>query len=408
MSVHLGMSDDDFLNAPPPAVEAPVSGPTAEELAALEAERDKGLELEDPVLEEIVEPELTAEELAAKALEDEANAAASEGKGEVVLTDEEQLAAKPPAKAPELKDPKLDENGKPVVEVPPKVDTPPASAEPKDIDYKAEYEKLMQPLTANGKKIDLRDPSELVKLAQQGANYTQKMQQLAPHRKALLMLQNNGIDESQLDYLISLSKKDPVAIQKLVKESGLNPLDIDVEVEPAFKGGSHVVTDEAAHFQEMLDNMVSTPEGVATLQVINTTWDQASKDALYTDPGIASTILEQKSNGVYDVITAEVERYRMLGEIPAGTSFLQAYKQVGDHLVKTGGFASLVEKNEPVKQTPAAPVATRVVAPKPVVSNDEKAKAATASRAAPRQAKVIQNPLEMSDEDFLKQFNGRL
>lgn len=398
MSV-LGMSDDDFLNTPPPQVEEVVTPPSAEEVVALEAERDTGL-----TEEVVVEPKVTPEPVVEETTDEEKLAAAAKEVSGEVLTDAEQLAATPPAKAPELTDPKLDETGKPVVETPA---TPPVSEAPKEVDFKAEYEKLMQPLNANGKKIEIRSPEELVKLAQQGANYTQKMQQLAPHRKLLLMCQNNGIDETQLGYLIDLNKKDPAAIQKLVKESGLNPLDIDTEVEPAYKGGSHQVTDEAANFHEMLDTMTASPEGVATLQVLNT-WDQASKDALFAEPAIATTIHEQKLNGVYDAIAAEVERYRMLGEIPAGVSFLQAYKQVGDHMVKTGGFASLVEKKTPLTQTPAAPVATRVAAPAPVVSNSDKAKAASQSRATPRQAKVLQNPLEMSDEEFLKQMNGRL
>ena len=41
------------------------------------------------------------------------------------------------------------------------------------------------------------------------------------------MLENAGItDENQLAYLIDLSNKNPQAIQKLVKDSGIDPLDM--------------------------------------------------------------------------------------------------------------------------------------------------------------------------------------
>ncbi len=66
-------------------------------------------------------------------------------------------------------------------------------------DYKALYEKVMAPLKANGKTIDIKSPEELIQLAQMGANYTRKMQAIAPHRKVLLMLENNGLlDEGKL------------------------------------------------------------------------------------------------------------------------------------------------------------------------------------------------------------------
>lgn len=56
--------------------------------------------------------------------------------------------------------------------------------------------------------IELRDSSEAVQLMQKGANYTRKMQDIAPHRKVLLMLENNGLlDEGKLSYLIDLEKK---------------------------------------------------------------------------------------------------------------------------------------------------------------------------------------------------------
>jgi hypothetical protein len=269
---------------------------------------------------------------------------------------------------------------------------------PPAIDYEAAFKNMMKPLRANGKDIELRDPEELIKLAQQGANFTQKMQQLAPHRKALMMLQNNGIDESRLSFLIDLDKKNPEAIKQLIKDAGINPLDIDPDVAPAYQSGNHRVSDEEANFQSALDNMTSSDEGRATLQVINSTWDQASKDMLWKNPEIMSIMHEAKQSGVYDVIATEVERRRILGQLPVGMSFVQAYKTVGDQMV--------AEKPAPV-QTAPVPVATRVAAPKPD-ANNAKAQAAAATRTTQRQAKVLVNPLAMSDDEFLKQFQNRL
>jgi hypothetical protein len=143
----------------------------------------------------------------------------------------------------------------------------------------------MAPFKANGKLIQLKDPSEVIQLMQMGANYTRKLQDIQPHRKVLLMLENNGLlDEGKLSFLIDLEKKNPEAIKKLVKDAGIDPMDIDTSSEPAYSEGNHLVSDEESGFRQVLDEMVSSETGKETVKLINTDWDQASKEALWKSP----------------------------------------------------------------------------------------------------------------------------
>lgn len=284
-------------------------------------------------------------------------------------------------------------------------------------DYKAFYEKIMAPLKANGKTIELRNPEEAIQLMQMGANYTRKMQALAPHRKMLLMLENNGLlDEGKLSYLIDLDKKNPEAIKKLIKDAGLDPQEIDLDDPKAkpYLEGNHRVSDEEAGFRAVLDELSSNPEGKTTLQVIQTQWDQASKEVLWKQPDVMTLIHQQRENGIYDRIATELERQRSLGQIPPNVPFLHAYKAIGDQLAAAGGFDDLV-KPAPVQQQPAqpaaAPVATTVAKPKPAVANGDKVSAASPTRSTPRKAETTVNPLALSDDEFMKQveqFQGRL
>ena len=59
-------------------------------------------------------------------------------------------------------------------------------------DYKAFHDKMMAPFVANGKTIQLQSVDEAIQLMQMGANYTRKMQSIAPHRKVLMMLEKMG------------------------------------------------------------------------------------------------------------------------------------------------------------------------------------------------------------------------
>ncbi|MNK94256.1 hypothetical protein D3C87_1144530 [compost metagenome] len=376
----LSMSDEDFLKLDsPPVVEAP---------ASTEGEQQPAIVPVEPVVEAtppaqepapVVEPVVETPVVPPVEVPD----------GAPVVEGEQQQA--------------------PAVEPAPVVETP--TQEEQAPDYKAMYEGLLAPIKANGKEIQLKSHAELVQLAQQGANYTRKMQDIAPHRKTLLMLENNGIDQEQLSFLIDLSKKDPAAIQKFLKDSEINPLDIDVDAEPSYKGGNHRVTDEEANFRAAIDDATASETGRVVLQAINGTWDQASKELLFSQPGILETMIQQQDAGFYERIAGEVDRRRVLGQIPSGMNFLQAYKAVGDQMVAAGQMQDLIEKVAPPVQTPpvaAAPVAVRVAPVKPAVVPNAKAEAAAPTRAAPNAAKKLVNPLAMDDDEFMKTFQHRL
>ncbi len=280
-----------------------------------------------------------------------------------------------------------------------------------DPTYEAFYKKVMTPFQANGRTVELKTPEEAIQLMQMGANYTKKMQELAPVRKIVTMLQNNELlDEGKLSFLIDLSKKDPEAIKKLVKDAGIDPMDIDTSVEPAYRAGNHRVSDEEVAFRSTLDDIQSTPEGKETIKVIHGSWDQVSKDAIWKNPAIMATINEQRGNGIYGRVVAEVERRRMLGQIQENIPFLQAYQVIGNELAQANAFADLAPKPA-VPAAPPVPVATRVAAPKPVVANGDRVAAASQTRSTPGAVKEVSNPLAMSDADFEKrfaQFQGRV
>lgn len=272
--------------------------------------------------------------------------------------------------------------------------------------YEELYKKIMAPFKANGKMIDLKDPSEAIQLMQMGANYTRKLQELQPQRKLLLMLQNNGLlDEEKLSFLIDLEKRNPEAIKKLVKEAGIDPLDIDTSVESTYQTGNHKVTDDESNFRHVLDEIGSTPDGKVTLQAINDGWDQASKEVLWKQPELMTTMHNQREAGVYQIVVEEIQRQKVLGKLSPNTSFIDAYKLVGDSLLETSAFDHLpaIQQLKP-KRTP---VATRVASSKPATVNNDKASAASPSRSTPRNATTV-NPLSVSDEDFLKQMEHRL
>jgi hypothetical protein len=400
----LDMSDEDILNmAAPPAVEAAPADPAG-------SGSDPAPSGAEPA------PKDPADADPAPAGGDDPKPG-EPGTGAADPSDEEIEGQDPPAAD------KGKEGGEaaPTNKDEPKPDATSGGGEPApaavelSVDDKAGlFDQIMKPFKANGKTIELRSPEEAIQLMQMGANYTKKLQDLQPHRKVLMMLESNGLlDEGKLSYLIDIDRKDPAAIQKLLKDSGINPLEIDADADPAYVEGSHRISDAEANFRTTLDELSSNPMGSETLKAINTTWDEASKQALWQSPEIMTVIHQQREAGVYDVIATEVDRQRTLGHIPANTPFLEAYKTVGDAMAQAAIEAAGGTGGQPTGATGSSTaqpqvLATKTAAPKSQVTNGDQASAASPTRSSSKTAEVKPNPLAMSDEEFLKSMENRL
>lgn len=275
-----------------------------------------------------------------------------------------------------------------------------------EVDYKAEYEKLMKPFKANGRDIQVSSVDDAIALMQMGANYNKKMAALKPNMKLMKMLENNDLlSEEKLNYLIDLSRKDAGAINKLIKESGIDPLTLDTEKAEGYTPKSYKVDEREIELDMVLEQIQHTPAYPKTLEVVSKQWDPASRQVVANSPQLLKIINDHVDRGIYDVIAAEVERERIFGRLN-GMSDIEAYRQVGDSIQARGGFDHLVQKRtEQGQQAPTRPV---VVQPKPKSADDSKLremrKAASTSKPASASATPASdfNPLALSDEEFSK------
>lgn len=281
-----------------------------------------------------------------------------------------------------------------------------AAQEESAIDYKKEYEKLLAPFVANGKEIRVNNVADAVSLMQMGANYNKKMAALKPNLKLLKLLESNGLlSEERVGFLIDLEKKNPDAINKLIKESGIDPMDLDAEKANDYKPTVRTVDDKELELDAVLEEIQDTPSYSKTIQVVGKEWDAASKQTVANSPSILKIINNHMQSGVYDVIQEEIERERMFGRLQ-GLSDIEAYRQVGDAIQARNGFAHLnVNANGQGQQASANP---RVVQPKPKKVDEEKLKekrrAASTAKPTGSNPKVAGdfNPLALSDEEFSK------
>lgn len=373
---YLGMSDEDIIkNGAPKFDEVPEK--EQEETNEVVAESEEN----ESANEDKEDAEDSEEAVGDKPNADDAvDAAATESKAEVIKE------SKPEVKA----------------------DAKPTETETKqEVDYKAVYEKILAPFKANGREIAVSSVDDAIALMQMGANYNKKMEALKPNLKLLKMLEkNNMLNAERISFLIDLEKKNPEAINKLVKDSGIDPLDLNAEKAGGYQPKSYTVDDKEMELDAVLEELQATPTYSRTLDVVSNKWDGTSKRVIADTPQILKIINTHMENGVYDLIHAEMERERMFGRL-SGLSDIDAYKQVGDSIQARGGFNHLISSGN---QTQPKPV---VVQPKPKVQDDSKLKdkrlaASTSKPAGSNNSAKDYNPLSMSDEEFSKLLSKKL
>lgn len=271
-----------------------------------------------------------------------------------------------------------------------------------EIDYKAAYEKLTRPFRANGKEIQVKNIDDAIALMQMGANYNKKMAALKPNLKLLKLLETNDLlSEEKLSFLIDLQKKNPAAISKLIKESGIDPLDLDESKAADYKPSVRRIDDREIELDQVLEEIQDSPAFNKTLHVVSKEWDQTSRQIIAEQPQILKVLNAHMENGIFDMIAKELEHERMMGRL-AGLSDIEAYRKIGDAINARGGFNSLGRQGN---TAPAAKPMMPPSKPKPESVEKVKEKKRAASPTAvstPKASPKEFNPLAMSDEEFSK------
>ena len=377
----LGLSDTEFLEKDP---------------AELLAETD-----EKPAEQEIESSDQTDENKIATSEEE-----VSEAQEQTEVTPEEEKVSQPEGDTQMEHEPfsdsgtteSLDTSNVNSTET--KEDTP----ETTEFDYESAYKRVSEPFKANGTDMQVKDPEDIVRLMQMGANYQKKMGQLKPNLKIIKMLENNGLlNEEKLYNLIDLSKKDLKAITKLVKESDIDPLDIDKDVPTDYQPTDYSISDKEYNLDQVLDEIKDTDTFNRTINVLTKDWDTRSKETISEYPEIISIINTHMSNGVFDKVNTILQSEKALGKL-TGVADVDAYRQITEYLAKTG---DLRERGSNIKTSESTNVLSKTDEKANADRNKKRKAVAPVKQTTTKKAASDEDFLGLSDEAFMKKYAVR-
>lgn len=283
--------------------------------------------------------------------------------------------------------------------------------------YEEFYKKVMAPIKANGKNIKLKTAEDVISLIQQGANYTKKMQSIAPYRKQLKMLEDNDLlDNEKIRFLIDVSKYDKDAIKKLLSEAKIDASELSYDEELDDEGNPKPVTyypktpnvtDQEVQWSEAWKELLEAEklDNVDTHSIIMN-MDNVSQKQVYENPQILMLLHQTQTCGAYDKIINEMERLKVLGYIKENSPFLSTFVDVKNMMLQNGMLNEELRKLNSQSQTRTSPQTfSRSNKKKSSVTNNDKARAAAPSRSSGKSTKPFLNPLTMSDEEFMKHYD---
>ena len=266
-------------------------------------------------------------------------------------------------------------------------DKEPTKVDNQEVDYKSIYEQVFKSFKANGKEITPKSVEDIIGLMQMGANYTKKMQLMAPMKKVVQSLDNAKIDEQELNFLIDVSKGDKEAIKQLLIKHKIDPLEIDLDGDNTYSPRNNIASDEDVEFN---DTLMDIHDSLPRIQeILNNTWDDNSKKAILKDPRLMRALHEEVQMGRFDEVQKRLEAEKTFGR----------YKGVSD----VDAYIDLVSKMEQermkTKTQPETPTRTESTKKIPDKSKAAPTKGKTSKSSSSLTAKDL---LSMSDDEFNK------
>lgn len=186
-------------------------------------------------------------------------------------------------------------------------------------------------IKANGQRFEFTK-DELIKLAPKALNYTKKMQAIAPYRRSISAMQENGLTEDDINQLIEMKRGNRTAISNFLNKHNISTLDLDESQSYDYTPNKY--GREQNELTETLEELQSyPPHSVNTLTNYIDSLDKVSRETMQQHPNILRTLMNDIESGDFDRIQPEANKRAFLDENkkPALDYYIQVANELLQH-----------------------------------------------------------------------------
>lgn len=262
-------------------------------------------------------------------------------------------------------------------------------------DVLTEYLKSKSKVRASGAEFEFTNQEKLDsfdKIYQQAIDYTKKTQAIAPHRKRIAAMEELGVTDDQFNTLMDVLKGDKDAVTAVIKQAGIDTLELDTDAELNYVPNSYGKSDKELDIDEVFKDLSTTPKGDVTTDIVGRQWDDRSRNEIVDGIQLANgTKLETKdiimglqddvTSGRYDKVLPEMLKLKHLDG--ARQSDISYYMQAGAQQIQSEYQESMAQQRAEQEAATRAQAEAKLIAEtKAKQKAEEEAKAIAAKKKA--------------------------
>lgn len=266
-----------------------------------------------------------------------------------------------------------------------------------------------QTFKANGKEYEFTDDeikTQFPKIFGQAMDYTRKMQAIKPWRKTIDAIESAKLNHDDVNLMIDVLKGDKDAVAAVLKRTGIDALDLDVD-DSRYVAKDYGRNETELAIKDVVDKISIDPEYSITHRVLSNEWDDRSFKEMTDDPELIELLHIDVKSGMYNKVQPIAEKLKLYGR--GAKSDLDYYKEAagiyfGELRQEESRLAETERRHYEVERIEAekarvAQVRAHQQKVRTVKQESVKRKAAAPTRAVSG-AKKSTNYLDDSDESF--------
>jgi|688.fasta_scaffold20787_5 hypothetical protein len=248
-------------------------------------------------------------------------------------------------------------------------------------------------------------------------DYTQKTQALKKYRPMLDAMEQEKITPEQMNFAIDLLKGNKEAIAKLIKDVGVDTLELEVENEVKYVPQNYGRSNVELDIQEVTAEISKDPEYEVTHTVLTKEWDDESWTEMTKNPNLIRLLHTDIKSGTYQRLSPIAKKIRMQEEMKYGRSMrsdLDYYKAAVVQYTQEQEKAAMRAQTVAVQEAKDKKIADVVKSTEKrevtkAVAGKRRAAAPTKSNAGTRKSiDYLDEALKMSDDDYVKWMEKKL
>lgn len=166
---------------------------------------------------------------------------------------------------------------------------------------------------ANGKEYEFSEDEvreQFPKIFGQAMDYTKKMQAIKPWRKTIDAIEGAQLSHDDVSLMIDVLKGDKDAVAAVLKRTGVDALELDVE-QSRYVPKDYGRDDKALAVKDVIEEISGDAEYNTTYKILSKEWDDGSFREMTSDPELIKLLHIDVKSGMYNRVQPIAEKLKV-------------------------------------------------------------------------------------------------